>query len=163
VKLRLYFSKHRPANIDEILDPIIRRRFMIYQRWLMDIKKSAVIGPASDIGEIPNKCPQSANGDAEVEFQHHFGQVDLSNHHLLRDVYNLLGRLVETVLMGRPAEEKNKYKQEEYIRRRLSMLQYNQYITLAILLILILILLLRGGTPTLSTALTPAQSIPRTV
>ena len=124
--VRIRIVQYRPlVRYDDILDSAIRRRFGVYQKWLLELKKSGILEKGSDV-DVPTKCFQSRSSDPEHDYEFYFKEQELTRHHLLKDVWMLARRLVTFLINGQTTEQQHsKVMMEESNAKKIRLIEIN--------------------------------------
>jgi len=140
VRMRIVTNKGIPM-INEIFDSIIRRRFLIYQKWLADVKKADLIEKSEQI-EIPIKCFQNSAQNPENDFEYLIEKEEQSDKvSLSKEIVLGVRSLIQMAIFGQGDDSTES--KEAKTDRRLQMVYVNQFGLLALLLFCLIIVSFR--------------------
>lgn len=140
VRMRIVTNKDIPM-INEIFDSIIRRRFLIYQKWLADVKKADLIEKSEQI-EIPIKCFQNSSQSPENDFEYLIEKEEQGDKvSLSKEIVFGVRSLIQMVIFGQGDDSTES--KEAQTDRRLQMVYANQFGLLALLCICLIIVSFR--------------------
>jgi hypothetical protein len=154
VRIRLNCNKGvTDEEKDLIFDSIGQRRFALYQKWLVDSKKSNMFEKCLEGVEMPSKCPKLTSIDIPsfdvAEIQDIFYAPNI-----FKQTVNIICLFYKTTLMGdfisedktaQPIPIQAKLSNDtEQLAYRIKMMQRNQFILFGLLSISLMILLFQG-------------------
>lgn len=140
VRMRIVTNKDIPM-VSEIFDSIIRRRFLIYQKWLADVKKADLIEKSEQI-EVPIKCFQNSAQNPENDFEYLIEKDEQTDKvSLSKEIVLGVRSLIQMVIFGQGDDSTES--KEAKTDRRLQMVYANQFGLLALLCICLIIVSFR--------------------
>lgn len=146
-------------QLEDMVDPTLRRRYQIYEKWLIDVRKSGLIDKQIEGIELPSRCPQLASREHEIDFGYTFKGEDLESNHFLRNLFDLARKTVQIVVYGDVAKDQvagsgqGKHKTDEQMLHKIRLIQTNQYFMFFVLFAILLYLLFARSSTTAITGL----------
>lgn len=143
VRLRLQASKV-VDNKDEMLEAAAKRRFLIYQKWLFDVKKSGIIDKSPEAVEVPTKCCFSVLADDENEFYKEIKDQQISHFNIFKEIFKYFNQAFNALVFGTEDRKRHSAKLEEVTGMKVKLIQINQVIMIGLLATIIILLLFRN-------------------